>query len=183
MRNLKASLSTKYLLFLLLSYSASVFAVPQEAILTETGPFDIPWVNYGYVLLMAAWGASAALFQRFAGGEVPRWKWVIARDITNATLAAILVFLFCEYQNIPAPIKAIASTLAAYGGARFMEFLYGRLVSAANYSTRNYTGSYNPAPPNYNQEQNNGSQGDTGEPEGDEDADTIGQTNIPTKGE
>lgn len=107
----------------------------------DTKPIDrIPAVTTGeyiFIFLMSAWGATAALFQRFADGEVPRWQFVVARDLTNATLASFLIFLVCQHREISPPITAVASTLAAYGGARFMEVIYNKFVSAVQASDVN----------------------------------------------
>lgn len=116
-------------------FCISAFALGFPACVYAAGfatPLDIPLIKYGYVLLMGLWGALAALLQRLAKGEEPRWKIVIARDITNATLAAILVFLLCEHFSVPPALGAVAYTLAGYGGARFMEFMYVRFLAKFN---------------------------------------------------
>lgn len=127
----------------ILGYPPSVMA----AGLLDTGPMGVEWVKYGYVLLMASWGAAAALLQRFARGEgVKRWKIIVCRDFVNATLAAVLTFWVCEHFKVPAAIEAVAFTLAAYGGARFMEFIYGRFIATTKSLTSQYTGATAPAP-------------------------------------
>lgn len=108
---------------LTLGFPACVYAAEYAT------PLDIPLIKYGYVLLMGLWGALAALLQRLAKGEEPRWKIVIARDITNATLAAVLVFLLCEHFSVPPALGAVGYTLAGYGGARFMEFAYLKFLA------------------------------------------------------
>ncbi len=93
------------------------------------GELTIPLIKFGYVLMMALWGALAALLQRFARGEeIATWKIVAMRDLTNASLASILTFLACEQFKVPPALAAIAYTLAGYGGARFMEFIYRRFL-------------------------------------------------------
>lgn len=124
------------LLLFLLGYPPSVYA----AGFLDTGPMGVEWVKYGYVLLMSSWGAAAALLQRFAKGQgIKNWKIVAARDFVNATLAAVLTFWICEHFKVPMAIEAVAFTLAAYGGARFMEFMYGRFVETATTLTHSYT--------------------------------------------
>lgn len=124
------------LLIFLFGYPPSVYA----AGFFDTGPMGVEWVKYGYVLLMSTWGAAAALLQRFAKGQgVKNWKIVAARDLVNATLAAVLTFWICEHFQVPMAIEAVAFTLAAYGGARFMEFLYGRFVETATILSDSYT--------------------------------------------
>lgn len=124
------------LLLFLFGYPPSVYA----AGFLDTGPMGVEWVKYGYVLLMSTWGALAALLQRFAKGQgIKNWKIVAARDFVNATLAAILTFWICEHFKVPMAIEAVAFTLAAYGGARFMEFMYGRFVETASTLTHSYT--------------------------------------------
>lgn len=132
----KDKLCSWALLVFLLGYPPSVYA----AGFLDTGPMGVEWVKYGYVLLMSSWGAAAALLQRFAKGQwIKNWKIVAARDFVNATLAAVLTFWICEHFKVPMAIEAVAFTLAAYGGARFMEFMYGRFVETATTLTHSYT--------------------------------------------
>lgn len=124
------------LLLFLLGYPPSVYA----AGFFDMGPMGVEWVKYVYVLLMSSWGAAAALLQRFAKGQgIKNWKIVAARDFVNATLAAVLTFWICEHFKVPMAIEAVAFTLAAYGGARFMEFMYSRFVETAATLTHSYT--------------------------------------------
>ena len=124
------------LLIFLIGYPPSVYA----AGFFDTGPMGVEWVKYGYVLLMSSWGAAAALLQRFAKGQgIKKWKIVAARDFVNATLAAVLTFWICEHFKVPMAIEAVAFTLAAYGGARFMESMYGRFVETATTLSHSYT--------------------------------------------
>lgn len=93
------------------------------------GELTIPLIKFAYVLGMAFWGALAALLQRLSKGEpLVSWKVVAMRDITNASLASILTFLACEHYKVPGALAAIAFTMAGYGGARFMEFIYQRFI-------------------------------------------------------
>lgn len=133
------------LLTFLLGYPTSVMAAVAW---WETGPMGVEWVKYGYVLLMASWGAAAALLQRFAKGEgTDKWKLIVWRDFVNATLAAVLTFWVCEHFKVPAAIEAVAFTLAAYGGARFMEFIYGRFIAGVKVGTTAYVAALTkPAP-------------------------------------
>lgn len=110
------------MLIVVIGYAPSVFAA--ESIL---GPLDIPLATYGYVALMGTWGSVASLLQKFAKGlPQGRWHLTALSDIINANLAAILIFLVCEHYKVPKALEAIAFTLAGYGGARSMEWLYNR---------------------------------------------------------
>lgn len=115
--------------FLLLSllYPASVYAAD------ELSAFEIPLAKFGYILLMASWGALASILQRFAKEEFPagKAKVVIASDMVNACLAATLVFLFCETWGVRPAMEAIACSLAGFGGSRFMTAIYLRFEKRA----------------------------------------------------
>lgn len=133
---LKETIYAWAFLLCLIGYPPSVRA----AGFLDTGPMGVEWVKYGYVLLMSTWGAAAALLQRFAKGQgIKYWKIVAARDFVNATLAAVLTFWICEHFKVPMAIEAVAFTLAAYGGARFMEFMYSRFVETATTLSHSYT--------------------------------------------
>lgn len=89
----------------------------------------IPVTKLGYVILMSIWGALAALLQRFASDEgFTKWRIVVARDLVNSSLAAVIVFLVCDHYKVPPGIQTICFTLAGYGGARFMEAAYSKFV-------------------------------------------------------
>lgn len=109
---------------LLVGYSSS--AVASEIVL---GTMVIPLVKMLYVFLMGLWGALAALLQRLAKGmENSFWKVAALRDLVNATLASLLAFLACQHFQVPPALEVICYTLAGYGGARFMEFIYQRFI-------------------------------------------------------
>lgn len=122
------SVVTKYSLIMMIMISVT-FAANVDADSVQDKVPTITTGEYIYIVVMSSWGALAALFQRFAEGKVYRWQFVVARDITNATLAALLVFLVCHYKDVSPPLTAVFSTLAAYGGARFMEAIYLKFIS------------------------------------------------------
>lgn len=109
-------------------YSATVFAA--DEFLTM---FEIPLAKFGYVLLMASWGALASILQRFAKEEFPpgKAKIVVASDMVNACLAATLVFLTCEVWSVRPAVEAILCSLAGFGGSRFMTAIYLRFEKRA----------------------------------------------------
>lgn len=109
---------------LLIGFSTSVLA--SDLVL---GPVVVSPLKLLYVFLMGLWGALAALLQRLAKGVPERvWKVAALRDLVNATLASLMAFLVCEHFQVPPALEAVAFTLAGYGGARFMEFIYQRFI-------------------------------------------------------
>jgi hypothetical protein len=105
---------------------------------------DIPLAKYVYVCWMATWGSFAAFLQKYASGEIGK-DWAnlavhAVKDIVNANLAAILVFWTCRHFGAPAALEAISYTLAGYGGARTMEYLYKKWVSTAGGAVTKITG-------------------------------------------
>lgn len=116
---------------LLLGYPPSVLAA--EIML---GPLDIPMVKYMYVVWMASWGSCAAFLQKVATGTIDKnWKNIFlhaSNDIINANLAAVLVFMACQHYGVPKPLEAISYTLAGYGGATMMAFMYRKWISTGS---------------------------------------------------
>lgn len=108
-------------------YPMSVFAAD------GLSAFEIPLAKFGYILLMASWGALASILQRFAKEEFPagKAKIVIASDMVNACLAATIVFLVCEVWGVRPALEAVACSLAGFGGSRFMTAIYLRFESRA----------------------------------------------------
>lgn len=127
-------------------YPASVLAA--EAAMSA---FDIPLLQYGYVILMGSWGALASILQRFTKHEPDTkpefWK-VALSDYVNAVLGAVIVFLACEAIGIRPALEAIYCSLAGFGGSRFMTALYLRFETrAANAITRGLGDDSNEAKP------------------------------------
>lgn len=96
--------------------------------------FGIPIVQYGYVLLMASWGALASILQRFTthvAGSIPQFWKVALSDYVNSILGAVIVFLACESMAVRPALEAIYCALAGFGGSRFMTAVYLKFESKA----------------------------------------------------
>ena len=96
--------------------------------------FGIPIIQYGYVLLMASWGALASILQRFTthiAGSIPEFWKVAISDYVNSILGAVIVFLACESIGVRPALEAIYFALAGFGGSRFMTAVYLRFESNA----------------------------------------------------
>jgi purine-cytosine permease-like protein len=119
--------TSPFLLSLCLMYPFSVYAAD------ELTAFGIPLAKFGYILLMASWGALASILQRFAKEEFPTGKaFVVAMcDWVNACLAATIVFLMCETWAVKPSITAVMCSLAGFGGSRFMTAIYLRFEARA----------------------------------------------------
>lgn len=88
----------------------------------------IPLVQYGYALLLSAWGGLAATLVRWGQGlENAKWWLVLVRDCVCSTLAGLLIFLLAKFINAPPTLSAVAVSVAGYGGSRVLEILLRRL--------------------------------------------------------
>jgi LydA holin phage, holin superfamily III len=112
---------TVFTFFAFLLYPINVWSYAHSDSLLILG---IHWVEYLYVLALSSWGAVAYSLQKITEDDKNKIKsktLLVFKDLVNSQLAALLVFLLCNYFEVAKTLAAVMFTLAGYGGARTLE--------------------------------------------------------------
>lgn len=99
-------------------WAAAAYAMVRQ---TETalagGLAGIPAASLVLAVFLALIGGTASTFQRFASSDPPARSAAIeiGSVITASIVAGLSAFFFCEWRGWPAPLTALAITLASLG--------------------------------------------------------------------
>jgi hypothetical protein len=107
-----------------LLWAAAAYAMVRqtEAALAD-GLAGIPAASLVLAVFLALIGGTASTFQRFASSDPPARSAAIeiGSVITASIVAGLSAFFFCEWRGWPAPLTALAITLASWGGKRVLD--------------------------------------------------------------
>ena len=107
---------------LLWTAAAYAMARQSEAAIAD-GLAGIPVASLALALLLALIGGAASTFQRLASTDPPARSMAleVGSAITASIVAGLAAFFFCEWREWPAPLCALAITLASWGGKRLLD--------------------------------------------------------------
>lgn len=127
--NTKTNISKALLYALLVGYP--ITAMASVAVFEQTTGLNIYQAVYAFI--MGFWGAVASLSRKFATDAIVKsWGKVITADVTNATLASTITYMFCVHIQIPPALMGIFCALAGFGGISFMDWAYKKFMDKAD---------------------------------------------------
>ena len=93
-------------------------------------PDTIPLFQYGFSLALSVMGGLANALKRWSTGyETKSVKLSIASDSVSSVSAGMMMYFAATHFNPPSAVAVIAIFLAGFGGARFLDFVYGKMES------------------------------------------------------
>lgn len=103
--------------------TAYAMTAAHDSISREIG--DIPLESWALAVVLSLIGGAAAAFQGLAADEPEgRHIWIeIASVIMASLVAGLAAFFLCEWRHAPAPLTALAITIASWGGKRVLDVL------------------------------------------------------------
>jgi hypothetical protein len=105
--------------------TASV-AIAAEPILLL--PETIPNFQYFFALALSSMGGLASSLKRWSVGvETKNVKLSIVSDAVSSVCSGMITFFGALHFAPPSAVAVILIFMAGYGGARFLDFIYGKM--------------------------------------------------------
>jgi hypothetical protein len=103
--------------------TAYAMTAAHDSLSREIG--EIPLESWALSVVLSLIGGAAAAFQGLAGdGPGGRPVWIeIASVVMASFVAGLAAFFLCEWRHAPAPLAALAITVASWGGKRVLDAL------------------------------------------------------------